>query len=357
MAATTEGGDGGTAPLDQSTTEPEPQHPRERWLDRIRQRLGFRGASIRAELVEALETRGALAAGDFSPEERVMLRNILQLRGMRVEDVMVPRTDIVAAPIDLTLAELLRHLETGGHSRLPVFAESLDDPRGMVHIKDVLGHVTKEAESEPVAASEAGKGSLDLARVDLDATVESLDIVRPVLFVPASMPALDLLAKMQTTRVHMALVIDEYGGTDGLVTIEDLVETVVGDIEDEHDEEEVPLLVEEAGGFLADARAPLEDVLAAIGGDLDLGEAAEEVDTLGGLLVTLVGRVPVSGEVFAGPGGWVFEVLDADLRRVKRIRMRRPSGTPADSAPDGETELPSGGDGAAEPVRRTAQVP
>jgi CBS domain containing-hemolysin-like protein len=171
------------------------------------------------------------------------------------------------------------------------------------------------------------------------------------------MPALDLLAKMQTTRVHMALVIDEYGGTDGLVTIEDLVETVVGDIEDEHDEEEVPLLVEDAGGFVADARAPLEDVLAAIGGDLDLGEAAEEVDTLGGLLVTLVGRVPVSGEVFAGPGGWVFEVLDADLRRVKRIRMRRPPGASAESGA-GETDLAAGSDApAVEPVRRTAQVP
>jgi CBS domain containing-hemolysin-like protein len=344
MAATTDGDDG-AAPLDQSTPEPE-QHPRERWLDRIRQRLGFRGASIRADLVDALETREAVSSGDFTPEERAMLRNILQLRGMRVEDVMVPRPDIVSVPIDTTLGVLLQHLETGGHSRLPVFAESLDDPRGMVHIKDVLAYLTKQAESE---AGAAAPGRLDLGRVDLEAVLADLDIVRPVLFVPAAMPALDLLAKMQTTRVHMALVIDEYGGTDGLVTIEDLVETVVGDIEDEHDEAEVPLLVEDADGFVADARVPLEEVLKALGGDLDFGDAADEVDTLGGLLVTIVGRVPAVGEVFPGPGGWEYEVLDADLRRVKRIRLHR--------APDSGESAGNGGRAVADSVNRAAQAP
>lgn len=348
MAATTDSDDGGPSPLDQSTPEPEQQHPRERWLDRIRQRLGFRAASIRADLADALETRDAFASADFTPEERAMLRNILQLRGMRVEDVMVPRTDIVSVPLDMRLADLLRHVEAAGHSRLPVFAESLDEPRGMIHIKDVIGHLTKQAE--------APGGALDLGRVDLGAMLADLDIVRPVLFVPAAMPAVDLLAKMQTTRVHMALVIDEYGGTDGLVTIEDLVETVVGDIEDEHDEEELPLLVEDAGGFVADARVPLEDVSAVLGGAIDFGEAGEEVDTLGGLIVTVVGRVPAVGEEFAGPVGWTFEVLDADLRRVKRIRLRRPAGADAEV---GETHsaAAAGPAAVAEPARRTAQVP
>jgi CBS domain containing-hemolysin-like protein len=226
-----------------------------------------------------------------------------------------------------------------------VYAESLDDPRGMVHMKDVLGHITKQAD--------AG-GTLDLGRVDLDPMLADLDIVRPVLFVPAAMPALDLLAKMQGTRVHMALVIDEYGGTDGLVTIEDLVETVVGDIEDEHDEEEEPQLVEDEAGFLADARVPLEDVAAALGGEVDFGEAAEEVDTLGGLIVTRVGRVPAAGEVFPGPGDWACEVLDADLRRVKRIRLRRPAA--ADPAP-GRGDAAAVAGATIEPVNRSAQAP
>jgi CBS domain containing-hemolysin-like protein len=306
--------------LDQSTPEATDQQPqREGWLDRLRHRLGFRGTSIRADLADALAAGDTFGPNDFSPEERSMLRNILQLRGTQVEDVMVPRPDIIAVPSDLTLEELLRHFEAAGHSRLPVYEETLDDPRGMVHIKDVVGYITKHAQS---GESEEAVPSLDLARVQLDARLSGLDLVRETLFVPGFMPALDLLAKMQTTRIHMALVIDEYGGTDGLVTIEDLVETVVGDIEDEHDEHEGPLLVAGPdGSFIADARVPLEDVVEAIGEAFDVGEAAEEVDTLGGLLVTLVGRVPVRGEIVPGPEGWEFEVLDADLRRVKRVKI------------------------------------
>ncbi len=180
------------------------------------------------------------------------------------------------------------------------------------------------AEKENIKRKKPLPAGLDLKAIDLSTTLSAAQIVRSILYVPPSMPAMDLLAKMQATRVHLALVVDEYGGTDGIVSIEDIVELIVGDIEDEHDYEEAPGVVHQPdGSFIADARATLEEVIAIVGASFDVGEIGKEVDTLGGYLVTRVGRVPVRGELVPGPGLFEIEVLDADPRRVKRVRINR----------------------------------
>jgi CBS domain containing-hemolysin-like protein len=291
-------------------------------IERLRSLLGLKtpGSNIREDLQDALTGSGVLTP-DFSPEERAMLKNILGLRGLRVDDVMVPRPDIVAIASSASIGEALAVFRSAEHSRLPVYGETLDEPLGIIHIKDLLAHITGRAG----AKAEPGQPeTVDLSQVDFGQPLAGLKIIRPVLYVPPSMPAIDLLAQMQATRVHLALVIDEYGGTDGLVTIEDLVEMVVGDIEDEHDED-AALMIQPAGegAFIADARVALEEVEAALGIDLTDESAAEDVDTLGGLLVTLAGRVPVRGEIIPGPEDFEFEVLDADPRRVKRIRIAK----------------------------------
>jgi CBS domain containing-hemolysin-like protein len=304
--------------------------PGEGLFDRLLALVGLRQpASIRNDLQDALSENAADA--DFSPQERAMLQNVLALRTRRVDDVMVPRADIVAVPLDIQLGDLLRVFRTAGHSRLPVYAETLDDPRGMVHIRDFLDYLATRAQTaKPSRRRKVPLDAPDLGKVDLSTPLSEAKILRPVLFVPPSMPALDLLVKMQTVRTHMALVIDEYGGTDGLVSMEDIVEIVVGDIEDEHDEEETPALVRTADGALvADARAPLEDVSQTLGVDLAHDELAEDVDTLGGLISTLAGRVPVRGEMIAHPNGLEFEVIDADARRIKRVRIHSRTGDPA----------------------------
>jgi CBS domain containing-hemolysin-like protein len=288
------------------------------------------GPSLRDEIEVALAQNGRDA--ELSPQERAMLSNVLSLRTKRVADVLIPRADIVAAPAEIPLGELLALFRTAGHSRLPVYGESLDDPRGMVHIRDFVDFIAAKAEASRKRRRKAGTDAtsgLDLGAVDLSASLASARILRPVLYVPASMPAVDLLVRMQATRTHMALVIDEYGGTDGLVSIEDLVEIVVGDIEDEHDETEGPGLTHLADGrVVADARVPLEDISEALGVDLVSARQAEDVDTLGGLIVSIVGRVPARGELIKGPDGLEFEVLDADPRRLKKVRVHRPSDTP-----------------------------
>jgi CBS domain containing-hemolysin-like protein len=241
---------------------------------------------------------------------------------------MVPRADIIAIQQDIPLGELVKVFENAGHSRLVVFNDTLDDPAGMVHIRDLIAFMTARASAAPKPASKRKKklpeGALDLAAIDLTMPLSAAKIVRPILFVPPSMPAIDLLAKMQATRIHLALVVDEYGGTDGIVSIEDVVELIVGNIEDEHDDEQSPGITKQSdGSFVADARASLEDVIAAVGKGFDVGEALNNVDTLAGYLVTQVGRVPVRGELVPGPAGFEFEVLDADPRRVKKVRIHR----------------------------------
>ncbi len=274
----------------------------------------------------------------FSPEERAMLHNILRLREVRVEDVMVPRADIEAIDQSISIGELIVLFEESGRSRMPVYSDHLDDPRGMVHIRDLLGYITKQARSKRRAGSKSpanGNGSagsassrkpaapFDLGRVDLSKTVQEAGITRKVLFVPPSMLASNLMERMQATRTQMALVIDEYGGTDGLVSLEDIVEMVVGDIEDEHDDEEKMITKASDDVFVIDAKAELEDIAEAVGPDFDVSEQIEDVDTLGGLIFSELGRIPARGELIQALPGFEFHVLDADPRRIKRVRVVR----------------------------------
>ncbi len=297
------------------------------WFTRTVLRLfGLRGTSIRADLKDVLEAMTPGESG-FSPEESRMLSNILGLRERRIDDVMVPRADIVAVQQNLSLGELMRTFESAGHSRLVVYDDTLDDPVGMVHIRDLIAFMTHRATVDPEKNEKRKKpfpAGLDLKTIDLAMPLSAAKIMRPILFVPPSTRAMDLLARMQATRMHLALVIDEYGGTDGVVSIEDIVEEIVGEIADEHDEDELPAVEQQPdGSFIADARANLEDVVALVGSDFDVGDEAEEVDTLGGYLVTRAGRLPLRGEIIPGPGLFEFEVLDADPRRVKRVRITR----------------------------------
>jgi CBS domain containing-hemolysin-like protein len=270
-----------------------------------------------------------------------MLKNILGLRECRIESVMIPRADIVAVQQDVALSELIRVFEVAGHSRLVVFNDTLDDPTGMVHIRDLIAFMAAHASNDSVSIGEGEptpRPALNFANVDLNMPLVAAKIVREILYAPPSMPALDLLAKMQATRIHLALVIDEYGGTDGLVSMEDLVELIVGDIADEHDEREMPAVMRQGdGSYLANGRASLDDVRTALGDEFDVGDAAQEVDTLGGYLVMRAGHVPVRGELVPGPEPFESEVLDADPRRVKRVKVyrrkdRRPAKPPAPRA-------------------------
>lgn len=299
----------------------EPERSQEGWLERIRSAVGLKtNGSLRDNLASALaeETEGPAA---FTPEESRLLRNILHLREVRVDDVMVPRADIDAIDEHIGLGQLLRTFRDSGHSRMPVYRETLDDPIGIVHIKDVMANIAEHA----FTAADDGP-ALELNRVDLETPLSEMEILRPALFVPPSMPVADLMAKMQATRIQMALVIDEYGGTDGLASLEDLIETVVGDIEDEHDESEEPMIVKIGEDvWVADARVDLDDAQEAIGEDFVIGEHSEDVDTLGGLVFALAGRIPVRGELISSTDlpGFEFEVLDADPRRIRRLRLYR----------------------------------
>jgi CBS domain containing-hemolysin-like protein len=229
-------------------------------------------------------------------------------KDLRVGDVMTPRADVVALELSTPLGDVVRGFIDSEHTRIPIYRETLDDPVGVAHLKDVMKLIAPDAERPQPDWSE-----LALPRIR-----------REVLYIPASMRAADLLLKMQTTRLHMALVIDEFGGTDGLVTLEDLLEAVVGEIEDEHDEHVANPIVERPGGLIeADARAPLEDLEALVGAHLSPPDLEEEIDTVAGLVATIAGRVPQRGEVIHHPAGFDFEVLDADPRRLKRLRIRR----------------------------------
>ncbi len=283
------------------------------------------GATARDELEEVLEEGAPAAESGFSPEEQALLKNILALRESKIEDVMLPRADIIAVQKDISLGDLLRVFENAAHSRLVVYNDTLDDPAGMVHIRDLIGYMTARATVKPEDNAMRKKplaAGLDLKKIDLSMPLSSTEFMRTLLFVPPSMPAVDLLAKMQASHIHLALVIDEYGGTDGLVSIEDIVELIVGDIADEHDEDEAPAVVRQTdGSFIADARTGLEVVAAIVGEGFEVGEAIDDVDTLNGYVVMLAGRVPARGEFVQGPGLFEIEVLDADPRRVKKVRI------------------------------------
>lgn len=248
-----------------------------------------------SELIEESEDE----RGSFNREERSMLTNILKLHRLRVDGVMVPRPDIVAIGADAPLDKVVETMREAFHSRLPVYQDTLDHVLGFVHIKDILAYWR-------------GRADFDL-----------VGIAHEVMFVPPTMSVLDLLLRMRERRIHMALVVDEFGGTDGLVTIEDLVEEIVGEIEDEHDRTEEPAIEERPDGTLvADARADIDEFEARVGVDLLPEDRDEDVETLGGFVFSLFGRVPQRGELIVHPSGLEFEVLDADPRRVKRLRIR-----------------------------------
>ena len=292
-------------------------------FDRLRNMFVRSAPSVRHEIEGVLDE--AANEADFTPQERTILKNVLGLHDVRVADVMVPRADVIAASAEATLGDLLDQFRDAGHSRLPVYGETLDDPKGMVHIRDLVDFLTAPA------AKAIGEGAFRSPPTLFDSSslarpLSSTKILRPILYAPPSMPALDLLVKMQASRTHMALVIDEYGGTDGLVSIEDVVEAIVGDIEDEHDEIGRPdILAASDGSFVAEARAGLKDVSAAVGFDLMALPEAEGIETIGGLLAAKVGRVPGRGEIVSGVGAFEFEVLDADPRRIKRVRIHPPT--------------------------------
>jgi CBS domain containing-hemolysin-like protein len=332
------GNPNGTANLPAVVHDGEVMRPAaESWLTRaIRSLFGWKTGSVRADLQVVLDASEPEETG-FSTVERTMLRNILGLNERRIADVMVHRSDIIAVKQDISLGELMSLFESAGHSRLVVYNETLDDPVGIVHIRDLLGYMTIKARSEPKPTAAKRKkplpAGLDLRTVDLAQSVVETGIIRKLLYVPPSMRAIDLLAQMQAARLHLALVVDEYGGTDGLVSIEDIVEQIVGEIDDEHDSEEPPSIVKQGDYFIADARTSLEDARKLIGQDFETGEDGEDVETLGGYIVTHVGRLPVRGEVIAGPGEFEIEVLDADPRRVKRLRIGPRKERPAPRPP------------------------
>jgi len=333
------------------------------WLSRaIRTLFGWKPGSVRDDLQVVLDASQPDEVG-FSAIERTMLRNILSLHERRIADVMVHRADIVAVKRDISLGELMSLFESAAHSRLVVYNETLDDPEGIVHIRDLLAFMTAKARVAKPSTAKRKKplpAGLDLRAVDLALPLSEANIIRKLLYVPPSMRAIDLLAQMQASRIHLALVVDEYGGTDGLVSIEDIVEQIVGEIDDEHDSDEPPAIVKQSdNSFIADARASLDDVRSVIGEDFITGEASDEVATLGGYLVSQVGRLPVRGEVISGPGNYEIEVLDADPRRVKRLRIairkerpaartqRRRETAPDPNAPQANDNAPpSSSDGA-----------
>jgi CBS domain containing-hemolysin-like protein len=335
----------------------------QRWLASLRARFGLAAnQTLRETLEDALKTE-TKTADAFTPEERAIFLRLLRFGPLRVEDVMVPRADIIALDESEPLSELVRTFKEAGVSRIPLFHETLDDLRGIVHIKDAFQWLMAEAASNPQGEPQVGAGGgaaaaaaqrpagadkrspssappLALGAIDLSRPITVAKIRRPVLYVPPSMPAMNLLIRMQSTRIHMAFVIDEYGGTDGLVTIEDLVEQIVGDIEDEHDETEAAHIINDSKlGLVASARTPVKELEEHLGVKLLKPEEEEEIDTLGGLVFALVSRVPARGELVPHPSGIEFEVLDADPRRVKKLKVHLARGTeaqrPSTSSPAG----------------------
>ena len=265
--------------------------------------------SVRESIAELVEEAASAAhqpgeRPELDRQERALIANVLRLRGTTAEDVMVPRADIVAIAVDTGFDQVLELIRREGHSRFPVYQAQLDDILGMVHIKDIYAYVGRPED------------------FDLRA------ILRRPLMVAPQIPVLDLLLQMRQARMHLALVVDEYGGIDGLVTIEDLVETITGDISDEHDEIPGPMVIERPDGALdIDAQMPVEEFESRYGTILTEDEREADIDTMGGLVFTLAGRVPARGEVISHPSGAEFRILEADPRRIRRIRLRRPSAT------------------------------
>ncbi len=296
-------------------------------LARLKRAFSGQSGTWRESLADVIETHDAGNGADaLSADQRSMLRNLIAFDDLRVDDAMVPRADIMALEDTVTMRSVLEAFTQANHSRMPVYHETLDNITGMVHVKDFLRWL------EVKGSKRKGKGvsGLSLPAADLSSTIKSHgSLIRDVLFVPPSMPAADLLLKMKSSHVHLAIVIDEYGGTDGLLSIEDLVELIVGDISDEHDTDENPQISKvDDLTHVADARVPIATLDALFGVDLLPDEEEDEADTLAGLIYEMVGHVPTRGEIIRHDSGIEFEILETDRRRVKKVRIHLPPPPP-----------------------------
>ena len=303
--------------MSNDTTPPVPV--REGFLRKFKNKfLVSRDKGLREDLENVIESHEAQnPQADLGQETKSMMRNLIKFSDLRVDDVMVPRADIIAIEDSSTMRELLGKFNEANHSRLPVYRETLDDVAGMIHVKDFMRWMSVSGTKR-----KARSPSITISAKDLALTVKQSGLYREVLFVPPSMPAADLLLKMQASHIHMAIVIDEYGGSDGLITIEDLVEEIVGDISDEHDTDEEQLIKRQDDNiYVADARVHISVVDKLLGVDLLSDEEEDEADTLGGLIFEMAGRVPARGEIIRHDSGLEFEILQSDARRVKRIRI------------------------------------
>jgi CBS domain containing-hemolysin-like protein len=298
------------------------------FLNRLRRRLTG-SKDLREDLENVIESHAEVSGSPALAEDaRAMIGNLVNFQDLRVSDLMVPRADIVGIEEGETLRALLDRFVEANHSRLPVYRETLDDVVGMIHVKDFLRWMTTRKKK---AKSASG---LSLSATELSSQVKSQNpIIRDVLYVPLSMPASDLLFKMKTTHVHLAIVVDEYGGTDGLVSFEDIVETIVGEISDEHDDDEDDVLIKKQNDttWIADARVAIATLDEMFKVDLLPEDQEDEADTLGGLVFEMGGRVPVRGEVIKHASGLEFEIVESDLRRVKRVRIHAKKEMPAEA--------------------------
>ena len=294
---------------------------------RLKRAFSGQSGNLRESLEDVIETHDAGAGDDkLSADQRSMLRNLIAFDDLRVDDAMVPRADITAIEDVAPMRDLLEAFTKANHSRMPVYHETLDNITGMVHVKDFLRWL------EVKGSRRKGKGAagLSLPVAELSSTVKSHgSLIRDVLFVPPSMPAADLLLKMKSSHVHLAIVIDEYGGTDGLLSIEDVVELIVGDISDEHDTDEDPQVSKtDERTYVADARVAIATLDGMFGVDLLPDEEEDEADTLAGLIFEMVGHVPTRGEIIRHDSGIEFEILETDRRRVKKVRIHLPPPAP-----------------------------
>jgi magnesium and cobalt transporter len=316
-----------------------PEHKKApNFLNRLRRRLAG-SKDLREDLENVIESHAeGLGGPGMAADARSMLGNLINFQDLRVDDLMVPRADIVGIEENETLRALLDRFVDANHSRLPVYRETLDDVIGMIHVKDFLRWMNSKGRTSK-SKSVAG---ISLSASELSAKIKTQSaVMRDVLYVPISMPASDLLFKMKASHVHLAVVVDEYGGTDGLVSFEDIVETIVGEISDEHDDDEDDVLIKKQNDttWIADARIAIATLDQMFGVDLLPEDQDDEADTLGGLVFEMCGRVPVRGEVIKHNAGLEFEIAESDLRRVKRVRihLKKPKTT------DGETEVDSSG--------------
>ncbi len=299
----------------------EPKKPT--LLSKLKRKLGSKNVDLQKSLEGVIESHteqtGALT---LDGDARSMMRNVIGFADMRVNDLMVPRANIIAVEDSSTMRELLAQFIEANHSRLPVYRESLDDVAGMIHVKDYLRWMTsKGSKKKTKQVPEAG---VTLAAKELSSTIKQHpSLLRDVLFVPPSMPAPDLLLKMKASHIHLAIVVDEYGGTDGIVSLEDLVEVIIGDISDEHDtddEHDMLHMVDEKT-YVANAQVEISKLDERLKVDLLPDDQEDEADTLAGLVFEMAGRVPARGEIIKHPSGLEFEIMDSDARRIKRVRI------------------------------------